>query len=203
MSGRIVTGADVREASDICCQFLHAQTARSWDVAVPDLDFTVAGVVSHAAEACLWCAIDLTAAGVKLETVEHRVRADCEPALLVDTLATFARMAAGAIDAAPAGARGFDPDGAGDASGFAAMACDELLIHTDDAARGLGAAFGPDPVLAGRVLARLFPWVEPDPDPWSALRWANGRVHLPGRPRLVDWKWHVVPLDEWDGTPVR
>lgn len=103
----------------------------------------------------------------------------------------------------PATARGFHPFGTADPSGFAAMACDELLVHTDDAARGLGLAFEPDPTRCERTLRRLFPWAPDDVDPWTALRWANGRLALPGRPRLERWRWHCAPLEEWDGRSPR
>jgi hypothetical protein len=39
-----------------------------------------------------------------------------------------------------------------DPSGFAAMACDELLIHSWDAAQGRAVPLSPDQRLAGRVL---------------------------------------------------
>ena len=59
-----------------------------------------------------------------------------------------------------------------------------LLVYSDDAARGLGLSFAPDPALAGRVLARLFPWhaCGRGDDPWRLLQWANGRIDLLGRP---------------------
>lgn len=37
-----------------------------------------------------------------------------------------------------------------------------LLVHTDDAARGLCLRFSPDPDIAGRVLGRLFSWHDAD-----------------------------------------
>ncbi|MCF7547768.1 hypothetical protein [Pseudonocardia sp. WMMC193] len=77
---------------------------------------------------------------------------------------------------------------------------ESLLVHTDDAARGLGLAFEPDARLAGHVVRRLFPWAPHDERSWPTLRWANGRAPLGGRPRLADWRWHCAPLDEWDGT---
>ena len=41
----------------------------------------------------------------------------------------------------------------------------------------------------------------PNVDPWSALRWANGRIALPDRERLgPDWGWWCAPLSAWDGT---
>ena len=61
------------------------------------------------------------------------------------------------------------------------MACDEMLIHTDDAARGLGLPRGSsqDLKLAGRVLARLFPWH--DPAPTRGRRCCGRRAHRPAR----------------------
>lgn len=82
----------------------------------------------------------------------------------------------------PPHARGFHPMGAADPSGFAAMACDEILVHTHDAGTGLEADFRPSAALAARVLTRLFPWHEPGDDPWTTLLWANGRLDLPGAP---------------------
>jgi hypothetical protein len=88
-----------------------------------------------------------------------------------------------------------------DASGFAALACDELLVHTGDIAAGLGAGFDPPREACARVLGRLFPWAPPDQDPWATLRWANGRAPLGQRPRLSpDWVAHPAPLHQWDGV---
>ncbi len=87
-----------------------------------------------------------------------------------------------------------------DPSGFAAMGCDELLVHGWDATEGLGVDLTPDERITARVLHRLFPWVSHEPDPWTALLWANGRVDLPSKPRPTDWRWHCAPLDQWDGS---
>lgn len=36
--------------------------------------------------------------------------------------------------------------------------------------------------------------------PWDALRWANGRISIPGYDSPgSSWLWHCAPLDEWDG----
>ena len=45
-----------------------------------------------------------------------------------------------------------------DAEGFAAMHCDEVLVHGYDIARGLGVAFTLPPDLARHLRDRLFPW---------------------------------------------
>lgn len=192
-------GADVRAASEVCTAFLAAASEDDWTVGVPDLEWTVAETVAHVAEVYLWYAIDLAAAGENLQAVEQRVDAAAAPRELVATLRAHAVIVASVIHAAPPSARGFHPFGAADPDGFAAMACDELVIHTHDAARALGRAFTPPDGLPARILRRLFPWAPADADPWEALRWANGRAALPGRARLTRWWWHCAPLDEWDG----
>ena len=81
------------------------------------------------------------------------------------------------------------------------MACEEILVHTDDISKGLGLEFRPtDDDLISRVARRLFPWAPRTAEPWDALRWGAGRIALPGQPRLgPDWWFHPAPLAEWDG----
>jgi uncharacterized protein (TIGR03083 family) len=194
----VLTGADVQAAAAQSAALLRPAVHRPWDAPVPELEFTVAGVVAHIAETILWYAIDLSARGADLACVEQRVQSDHPPDLLVDTVVSYAGILAAVVDRSPPETRGFHPFGRADPSGFAAMACDEVLIHTDDAARGLGLTFVPDTDLCARTLGRLFPWAPTDVDPWPALRWANGRQALAGRERLTRWRWHCAPLDEWD-----
>jgi hypothetical protein len=99
--------------------------------------------------------------------------------------------------------RAFHPSGLADRTGWAAMACAEVLVHTYDVAPGDGPAD-----VAAEVVGRLFPWiaVTPDngvgPDPWSLLLWATGRVSLPGMPDTgPDWRWQAAPPNELDGVP--
>jgi hypothetical protein len=81
------------------------------------------------------------------------------------------------------------------------MGCAEILLHTDDIARGLGIAYQPPDGLSRRVVARLFPWAPTDVDGWPALCWATGRIALPEHGRVEpDWAWHAPPVGEWDGT---
>jgi hypothetical protein len=141
-----MNGDDVRAAAEQAIAFLEPLADRDWSVPVPDLDFTVASVVAHATNGPLWYAID------------HIGGPGDGGAFDLASLRTAAALSAMTVDTLPATHRGYHPAGSADGSGFAAMSCDEILVHTRDAGTGLGAEFTPDPALAGRVLARLFPW---------------------------------------------
>jgi hypothetical protein len=194
-------GSDVRAAADAALKFLEPLAVKDWSARLPGLDFTVASVIAHAANGPLWYAIDYTTGPGDDTAFEVSVLPDAGPGKLLMSMRTAATLCATMIDTLPETQRGYHPMGAADASGFAAMACDEILVHTRDAGTGLGAEFAPEAGLAGRVLARLFPWYEPIPDPWTALLHANGRIDLPGRPHQPErWQWFCAPLAEWDGT---
>ncbi len=195
-----VTGDDVLVAAELVEETLEAHLKADWSAPVPGLDFTVASVVAHIACAMVWYSLDLWI-GREDAAFEVTVRPDAPNGRLLTSVTAGSRALAAGIDASPADARGFHPFGSPDPDGFAAMACDELLVHGDDAARGLGADFNPDRELAAAVLRRLFPWHDAgDDDPWEVLLWANGRRDLPGREHQARWRWHCPPLTEWDGA---
>lgn len=158
------------------------------------LDWTVAQTVAHACDCLLWYAADLAAGPVELSTAEVGVRPDSSPADLVRTLRSFAAVLAAVVDATPADALGWHPWGLADAAGFAGMGCDEMLVHTHDAARGLGCEFAIPPDLARKVLVRMFPEAPTGGDPARTLLWANGRVPLDDLPKRTGWRWHCAPL---------
>jgi hypothetical protein len=194
-----VRSADVLQAAEACGELLRPAVNASWEVRVPGLEMTVAQVVAHAANGPPWYALDLWSGPGDDAAFEVSVKPDAGNAAILLSVSIAARVCAASLDAAPGEIRGFYPAGSPDPSGFAAMACDELLVHADDAARGLGLEFRPDSALSARVLARLFPWHEVGADPWRTLLWANGRIDLPGRPRQWGWHWRCAPLAEWDG----
>lgn len=169
-------------------------------MAVPGLDFTVASVLAHASEGPLWYALDLLGGTSDGAAFEVAVRPDAPPHALLQSLRNAAHLCALTVDALPESARGFHPFGASDPAGFAAMACGEILVHTHDAATGLGEDFRPDQDLARRVLERLFPWHGPGADAWESLLWAHDRLDPPGASPQRSWRWHTAPLAEWDAS---
>jgi hypothetical protein len=142
-------GSSVLAAADACQDLLGAAVDRDWSRQLPHLDWTAAQTVSHIAEVTLWYATDLAAGPRRLGTMELRVPPSTPPTELLATIGSFATVLARVIDAGPPGARGWHPFGLADASGFAAVVCDELLVHTHGVARGLDLPFTPPAPLAG------------------------------------------------------
>ncbi len=195
---------DVVDAAEACHSTLRGAVGGDWNVRAGDLDWSVARTIEHVTNANLRYAMHFAS---RAEGPLPRVRQHDER-LGPDKLLALVRAAAATLAettrSAPGDARGFHPAGMADAEGFLAMGCDEILVHTYDAASGLAVAFEPSGDLCARVVTRLFPWAPADEDPWTTLLWANGRVALGQRARLsADWYWHCAPLAEWDGAANR
>jgi Mycothiol maleylpyruvate isomerase N-terminal domain len=191
-----MNGRDILTCAEACVSVLAPTVAMDWTASVPGLDFSVASVIAHAAATPLWYSVDLWGGPDDSAAFKVEVNPEAANAAILTSLMSAARVCAASVESAPDNLRGFHPFGSPDPSGYAAMACDELLIHGDDAARGLTPPAG----IAEQVLARLYPWHDVDGDPWETLQWANGRIELAGRPSQQRWRWHSAPLAEWDGT---
>jgi len=189
-------GTSIRQATRSSTTFLAGAFDLDWDRPIPDLTWSVREVVAHVGEVLLWYATDLAGGPTELNTMDLRVPPAQDSEQLTATLTVFGSVLAHVVDGVTPGQRGFHPDGPADASGFAAMACDEIFVHTRDAALGLGLDYEPSEVLSGAVLHRLFPWAPAGFDTWDTLLWANGRLALAGHPRLAGWHRHSAPLSE-------
>jgi hypothetical protein len=159
------------------------------------MEWTVGQAVAHICDGLLWYATDFVAGPVELTTMDLAVRPTTPPPDLVRTLAMAAEVLARTLDGGAPGDRGWHNAGLPDVSGFVGMACDELLVHTGDAATGLDLPFTPSAALADRTLRRLFPEAPRGHEPWATLLWANGRRPLGGMPRREKWTWRCAPLD--------
>jgi hypothetical protein len=203
MDDTTVGPEDVRRAAEVSVAALEPLAGADWEQLAGDLEWTAAATLEHIIEGLVFYARDLATPVIEPAAEELRLvcAPDTSPAAPLDGLQLAAAVVAAGVAAAPDEVRAFHPSGAADASGFAAMACDEILIHSDDIARGLGTPFEPPRDVCERVLGRLFPWAPRTRDAWQRLRWANGRAPLDDLPRLPpDWEWHCAPLDEWDGS---
>jgi hypothetical protein len=199
---------DVRLVATITSEVLAELPRDGWERTVPGLEWSAAETLFHMARVPFSYATHLAARAT--EPTPYRLgsfvsrpdNAPAAPSTLLAAMTALCHVLADVVTATPPGTRAYHPEGMADRSGFAAMGCDEVLIHTDDILRAYDRSLQPPGDLVARVLARLFPWAPTDVDPWTALRWANGREELP-RPygRLgPDWHWHCAPLEQWDGT---
>jgi len=193
-------GSTVHQSARASANFLSAAVDGDWDGAIPEMTWSVREVVAHISEVLLWYSTDLSAGPHELNTMDLKVRPTENPAALIETITAYAAVLGTVVDGVPPGQRGWHPDGLADASGFAAMACDELLVHTWDAGHGLGLPFEPSEVLSQAVVHRIFPWAPTNTDTWDTLLWANGRRGLPGLGRQEHWHPYPAPLSEWDGS---
>ena len=193
-----MTGDDVRAARGVVLELFDRVPDGA--AAVPLLATDVVGVALHVTSCLTWYATDLVAGPVEVSAFDIVRRPEVDLAEMCRQLAAAAEVLARVVDAADPAERGAHSWGLADASGFAAMGCAEMLLHTWDVAEGRTLDWAPPGALATTVLTRLFPWAPTDGDPWSALLWATGRGELPGREPVTSWRWHCAPLAEWDGT---
>ena len=192
---------DLLTAARVCRQTLEPALDRDWRVPAGDLEWDCRRTLDHIADALFLYLAYFSSRATGRLTPPRNGDPTASPAQLLATVDAVATVLAEMARAAPADTRAFHPAGMADVSGWLAMACEEILLHTDDIAQGLGLDYRPPDGLSARIAARLFPWAPRDGDPWAALRWAAGRAALPDRERLgPDWSWHPAPLAEWDGT---
>jgi hypothetical protein len=204
-SVEIVGADDVLTAVGAVTAMLSSapKSAPPWQRRAGQLRWPCRNTLAHMVDCLNWYAANL--ARRSTSNVESPDMApSLRPVRLIDALRSAGAILAAAVTAAAPDDRAWHPFGRADRSGFAAMGCDEVLVHGFDLAAGLGRpgrplAYDVPAELAGRVVRRLFPWSPTDEDPWATLLWANGRAALGARPPERHWLWHCAPLSEWDG----
>ena len=160
----------VLESAHVLRAVLAPHLHRDWSVRAGDLTWSCQETLVHAAD--VWYAVAL--ASQYRDWLPPRLvwRPGLTPEEGLAAHDAAAALLAAVMRSMPPEARGYHGQPT-DAEGFAAMHCDEVLVHGYDIARGLGIAFAPPPDLARRVRDRLFPWT-PAGDPWTTLLWCNG-----------------------------
>ena len=104
---------DVRAAAEQCARFLDGAVNADWSAPIPDMEWSVAQAVAHAAEGPLWYAFDLSAGEAEVTTMDLRVKPNSPPTQLVATLVAATRVVASVIETSPPSRRGFHPLWAG------------------------------------------------------------------------------------------
>ena len=201
MTESFLAPEDLLIAASVSRAALAPALDRDWSLLAGDLEWDCRRTLDHIVDSLFLYAAYLACRATERLAPPRNGDPGASPAQLLETLGVAAAVLAEVARAAPPGTRAFHPAGRADVSGWLGMAGEEILLHTDDVAQGLGLDFRPPDDLSWRIAARIFPWAPADADPWAALRWAAGRAALPDRERLgPDWYWHCAPLAEWDGT---
>jgi hypothetical protein len=198
MDQHIVRPEDVRLAGQICVETLHPARDLNWQRNAAGLEWSCRFTLDHIVGAVTAYAGDLAIRRVNQVEVLRKANSDQSVNELLQLVEVGSAVLADVCTAAPDEARGYHPMGPADWSGFAAMGCTEVLIHTDDICWAFQIECNVDRDLARRVLDRLFPWAPQEGNPWQILRWATGRGYLEGHESVgPDWTWHCRPLAEW------
>ncbi len=200
----MLTPTDLDKSASCCQQALSAVMSEDWGRPAGELSWSCRQTLDHVIDAHFLYAVMFASRASAPVPSPRRGNERRSVLELIALLPKTAAMLRVVLQDGKITDRAYHASGMADASGFAAMGCNETLIHTADILQGFGYPFEPPDDLAERVLGRLFPWVS-NADPWPHLLWANGRRSLPDKPRLdpSEWAWRSEPLSEWDGTVAR
>jgi hypothetical protein len=195
-----VTADELETAMSSVVAGLRPATGLDWSARAGTLEWDCWHTAEHIGD-CLMSFAGQLAARPEKRYVRFMASADkdASAAEVLEFAEASARILAATVRGSRTDVRAYHPSGQADPAGFVAMGCAETLLHGDDIAQGLGLTIDPPRDVCARVLARLFPDTAPElatVDPWAALRWATGRIELPGRPRLEEWSWRGAPLGE-------
>ena len=197
----VPTPDDIIAAADASHALLAPLAGRDWSATAGDLEWDCRTTLDHVTGVQVFYAAHAASRATGRLPAARAGNPNQSIADLIEVHRAQAVVLAEVLRAMPDAARAWHPAGMADRYGFAAMSCTEILVHTNDIAQGLGVDFSPPDGVAARTLARLFPWVPADPDPWRALLYAAGRTPLGDRQRRApNWTWQCAPLSEWDGT---
>jgi hypothetical protein len=193
-----VTAQDLDDAISCVMSGLLPITDRDWSVPAGTLEWDCWHTAEHIGDCLLsyaWqLAVQPTARYVRAVAAAEK---DASPAEVLEFAVTGGRILASMVRTSPPHVRAFHPTGTADPEGFAALGCNEALLHGNDIAQGFGRSLDPPRDVCRRVFFRMFPQAPADlvdVDPWAALRWAGGRTELPGHPLQPNWRPHSAPL---------
>ena len=198
------TPDDVLQASAWLADLAVRVPADRWSASAAGSTWSARRTLDHCVDTLLLYSVLVASRATARLPPPRNGDQDASPAQIVEVLKASAAVLADVLRCLPDGTRAFHPSGRADRSGWAGMACTELLVHGYDLAGAAGVAFEAPVELAATTVRRVLPWAAGDGDGWQQLLWATGRAPLGDRPpEPADWWWHSAPLAEWDGRPRR
>lgn len=175
MAGHRLNACDVVDTADSLVRQLRPAAKRDWSDPAGKLSWTVRDVIDHLVDVAGFYSIHLAAGSAARLRVDVRPHPTATNDQRLDAVAASHRLLAVTIDAADARTTAWHLAGRTDATGFAGLACNELLVHGWDAAQGLRLPWHADEELCRQVLTQRFPAVTPHGSHWPTLLAANGR----------------------------
>ncbi|WDT52991.1 maleylpyruvate isomerase N-terminal domain-containing protein [Streptomyces sp. G7(2002)] len=200
-----VDGEDVRRVVTLAIDALREAPPQAWEAKAGTLDWTCWETLEHLADDLFTYAARFGLAKPPMSTVlPFRTSSDRSdgpanvifverasgPEGLLTILEACGGLLASVLRTAPSTTVAYHVFGPSDPEGFAAMGVVETLVHTHDITQGLGLEWSPPRELCERVLKKLFSHVAIEGDAWEMLLWATGRIALPDRQRLTEWRWY-------------
>ncbi|MCD6056849.1 MAG: hypothetical protein K0Q89_379 [Thermomicrobiales bacterium] len=128
--------ADLMTAARVCRETLALALARDWSVPAGDLEWDCRRTLDHIVDTLFLYAAYLASRGTERISPPRNGDPSASPAQLLATVVAAAAVLTDVARAAPPGTRAFHPAGMADVSGWIGMGCAEVLVHTDDIARG-------------------------------------------------------------------
>jgi uncharacterized protein (TIGR03083 family) len=169
----VLTPDDVVAAASVAEAALRPVAGRDWSVRAGMLDWNVEHTISHMIGAPAKYTLYLASRCQHFIGLSVTRWPDATNEEVIDSIVPVATGLAAVAAVTPPDVRVYHQAGPSTATDYIGRACVELLVHTDDALRGLGVAFAPPADLCQRVLAQQFP--DAAGTAWHGLLAANGR----------------------------
>ena len=128
--------ADLMTAARVCRETLTPALDRDWSRPAGDLEWDCRRTLDHIVDTLFLYAAYLASRGTERLSPPRNGDPSASPAQLLTSVGAAAAVLTEVARAAPPGTRAFHPAGMADVSGWVGMGCVEILIHTDDIARG-------------------------------------------------------------------
>jgi hypothetical protein len=181
-----------RTALADCLSILRLHSDADWSPQAVHSDETILGVGAHIADTLIAYAGQIASQPSDHWVPIHSVLDDGTGVHgLLEAIASSGRIFDVIAEHAPSTTRAFHSWGMSDTEGFLAMACVELLVHTNDVVSSLEGEFSVDDELVEPVLHRLFRDVPTGGSRWEALLWSTGRIAIPSHPQQASWRWYA------------
>jgi hypothetical protein len=141
-----MTPDDLRRCAEVATSVLHPARHDDWSVPAGGLEWDCRSTLEHVLDTLVLYTAHLATRTDRALPYLRRGAVEAPVRHLVRNITSAAWVLAGVAEATPPGTLAYHPAGNSDAEGFCAMAGDELLVHVNDIAEGLGLRFRGWPV---------------------------------------------------------